>query len=69
MSALEPEGEKEAESGIPNTVGSRWVGQKTKEDGRELAREGDVESKGANSAAGESGLLPQRMDLFGAVCI
>ncbi len=40
LSAWEPEGQKEAESGIPSAVGSRWVGRKN-EKGRELANEGD----------------------------
>ncbi|KAK0464822.1 hypothetical protein IW261DRAFT_1598684 [Armillaria novae-zelandiae] len=50
LSAWEPENEPEAESGTPNTVGSRWVGRKNSEDGRVLAREslrGDVK-EGSN---------------------
>lgn len=44
LSTWEPEGEKEAEFGIPNIAGSKWVGRQTKEDGVSW-RERDVQTR------------------------
>ncbi len=60
LSAWEPEGEKEAELAYQTLQGVSGWDEQTKEDGvswreRETSR---LESKGANSTAGEGGLLP-----------